>query len=348
MTSWESIISFSDRMKKEIEVQHLVTNIHGDNADVKKISLASKFLSWKTLLSFIVSFTILYILISRVDLRSILIILKRTNWVYFLTAFVLFYLSIALRGIRWNVLLKNAGFQFGYFNASEILFLSWFANVIVPAKLGDIYRSYLMKRNYHAPMSTVLGSIFTERVFDMVFLFLLFGLSGLVTFQANIPGNLIELILIGFGMAMILIIVFLIMRHSVEFLEKLIPRKLFSLYTLFRQGALSSISNIPLISIYSVSIWLLEAGRLFFVVRAVSVDIDLCIVVCVALASSLLTTLPITPAGLGAVEFAIVAILSLFGITKDVGVSIAILDRLISYWSILPLGLLTFLISKKC
>jgi hypothetical protein len=50
---------------------------------------------------------------------------------------------------------------------------------------------------------------------------------------------------------------------------------------------------------------------------------------------------------LGAVEGAMVIILSLFGIGTDVGVSIAILGRLISYWSILPLGFLTFLLSKR-
>src|SRR3712207_7067169 len=29
---------------------------------------------------------------------------------------------------------------------SEIVMLSWFANCIVPAKLGDAYRAYLLKR----------------------------------------------------------------------------------------------------------------------------------------------------------------------------------------------------------
>jgi uncharacterized protein (TIRG00374 family) len=42
-----------------------------------------------------------------------------------------------------------------------------------------------------------------------------------------------------------------------------------------------------------------------------------------------------------------VGILLLFGINKNIAMSITILDRLISYWSIIPLGYLTFILSKR-
>lgn len=55
----------------------------------------------------------------------------------------------------------------------------------------------------------------------------------------------------------------------------------------------------------------------------------------------------ITPGGLGAVEAAMVGILTLYGITSEAAVAITVLDRLISYWSIIPLGFLTFVVSRR-
>jgi len=74
------------------------------------------------------------------------------------------------------------------------------------------------------------------------------------------------------------------------------------------------------------------------VIRALGSDLPLVVVVFVALCSSLLTTLPITPAGLGAVEVSIIGILGLYGVSRDFAAAIALLDRIISYWNIIPLG----------
>jgi hypothetical protein len=148
-------------------------------------------------------------------------------------------------------------------------------------------------------------------------------------------------------MATFLILLLLIMKHSRRLIKRLIPKKFLHFYNLFEEGALSSLKQIPLVSCYTIAIWLLESASLFLVVLAVNIEISVPIIIFMALAASLLTTLPITPAGLGAVEGAMVIILSLFGIGTAVGVAIAILSRLISYWSILPVGFLTFLLSKR-
>ena len=42
-------------------------------------------------------------------------------------------------------------------DATEILFLSWFVNCLVPAKLGDLYRAYLLRANYGASISRTVG-----------------------------------------------------------------------------------------------------------------------------------------------------------------------------------------------
>lgn len=316
--------------------------------DTSEINLKRKFFSIKTLLSFLLAFFVLYLILARVDFDKTSLIIKKTKWLFFSLAFFIFYVSILLRGIRWHFLMKNLGFHGKRRDVSEILFISWFANVIVPAKLGDLYRSYLMNRNYGFSISKTVGSVFTERVFDMIILFILFGLTGFFTFGVKLDVKIRYLLFSGFFMTFLLISGILLMKHFGHRIRRLLPSRLGNIYGRFEEGTLDSIINIPLLICYTILIWLLEAGRLYFVTISLNFPIPIMLVIFIALSSSLLTTLPITPAGLGAVEVAIVGILLIFGINKNVAVSIAILDRLISYWSILPLGYLTFISSRKC
>ena len=53
----------------------------------------------------------------------------------------------------------------------EIIYLSWFVNCIVPAKLGDAYRSYLLKRDAGVSFSRTIGTILAERMIDLLILF---------------------------------------------------------------------------------------------------------------------------------------------------------------------------------
>ena len=67
-----------------------------------------------------------------------------------------------------------------------------------------------------------------------------------------------------------------------------------------------------------------------------------------------MTSLPLTPAGLGVAEGAIVGILLLAqgaglapGVTDHAAASIALLDRGISYWSLIAVGLVVYPLSRR-
>jgi uncharacterized protein (TIRG00374 family) len=311
------------------------------------ISIRKRFLSFKTILSFLMAFVIMYLLCTRVELDEVVLILSKTNWLFFLTGFFVFYISILLRGWRWHFMLKNLGLNGNKWAISEILFISWFANVIVPAKLGDLYRSYLLDKNYNFSMSKAVGSVFSERSFDMIVLSTLFGVTGLGCFGGKFPRSIAYILLSGFLVTLILTGGLLMMKYLGHTIERILTSWFKDIFIKFEVGTLGSIRNIPLLLLYTAVIWVLEAFRLFFVIRSLDLSLPFMLVIFIALASSLLTALPITPAGLGAVEFAMVGILLVFGVNKNIAMSITILDRLISYWSIIPLGYLTFILSKR-
>ena len=131
---------------------------------------------------------------------------------------------------------------------------------------------------------------------------------------------------------------------------RIVPNKFAIIFENLHGSVYDSFSNTKTfvnVSVLTIVSWFLESGRFLLVTIALGVDLDLPVIIFVVLAASLLTAIPLTPAGLGAVEVSIVGILAIMGIDTAIGTSIALLDRLISYWSVLAIGVVVYVISDK-
>ena len=78
-----------------------------------------------------------------------------------------------------------------------------------------------------------------------------------------------------------------------------------------------------------------------------NIHIGLSLIVFVALSASLISALSITPSDLEAVELAIVGVFVLVGVDVGVLADIAILDIAISYWGLMALGAVVYVVSGK-
>jgi uncharacterized protein (TIRG00374 family) len=328
--------------------------------------LAKRFLNLRTLLSFLIGLAVLAFVLSRVDVNvgEIRARLAQTNLPLFLGAIVLYYLTFPVRALRWRQLLANVGYENGEGSRfrlpsvpglSEIVLLSWFANCIVPAKLGDMYRAYLLKSSAGVSFSKTFGTILAERIIDMLLLFALLGGSVLIAFSGALPAAILSIMQAGLVLVVLVVAGLVVMRHLGGVIARFVPKRFRGHYALFEQGTLGSFRAMPLVLTYSSAGWAIEAGRLYLVCLSLGLTgLSPAIVLFVALASALLTTLPITPAGLGFVESAIVGILLLAaswglapGVDENAAASVAILDRVISYWSLIVTGIVLYLITRK-
>ena len=135
-------------------------------------------------------------------------------------------------------------------------------------------------------------------------------------------------------------------------LERLpLPHRVTEFYDRFEVGVFSiSPRKLPLLAVITVAIWATEAMRLYCVILALNFPITLGIsgAFFVALIASLLTAIPLTPAGLGVVEVGIVGVLTRFyNVPPTEAVAIALVDRVISVLSIIVLGGLLYVASPK-
>jgi glycosyltransferase 2 family protein len=328
-------------------------------------SLGKRFFNFRTLLSFVLGFAILAFLFTRVqiDVGAILDRVRQANPWLLVVALVAFYATFPIRAVRWRRLLDNAeldtheegGRRLGIPALSEIMFLAWFANCIVPAKLGDVYRAYLLKINVGVSFSTTIGTILAERITDVVVLFLLMLAATGLSFGRAIPTQVLVLMQIGLALVVLVVIGLTMMRRLRPFIERLLPPRLHEQYARFEHGTLNSFRGLPRIVALTGVAWSLEVLRLYFVTLSLGLGgIAQSVIVFVALAAALMTTLPLTPAGLGFAEGAIVGVFLLAanaglapGVDEHAAASIALLDRGISYWSLIGLGLVVYPFSRK-
>ncbi|TMF47540.1 MAG: flippase-like domain-containing protein [Chloroflexi bacterium] len=233
---------------------------------------------------------------------------------------------------------------------AHIVILAWFANCVLPAKMGDFYRAYLLRQQTDVSGSKGLGTIFSERALDFLVLMSLLVISGLISFRATVPERFVPAFIVGLLIAAGLIAGLLVVRYSEGRLSRYLPERLRERATRFKHGLLSAFAGrLPLLLGLTVLVWMAESTRLFLVVQALPLHVSLSLaqIMFIALVASLLTTIPALPGGLVLVEGGIIAVLVFFGLTASQALSVAILDRLISYWSLIAVGLVVFLMSHR-
>jgi uncharacterized protein (TIRG00374 family) len=290
------------------------------------------------------------------DLQELVnIILAADPWLL-AAAFVVYYIGFPLRGYRWQVLLRSAGTRISLRDSTEIIFISWMVNCLVPAKLGDVYRAWLLRANYIVSLSRTFGTVFIERVFDLFAIAILGLIAGFWSFRAGLPTEV--QIVFGVGLVMIVLLamgLYTFRNFGRRFLERIpLPRKakVLEYYDRFEEGVFSlSPRQIPLVAVITALIWATEAMRLLLVIEALNFDdvhLGISGAFFVALSASLLTAIPFTPAGLGVVELGVVGILTvIYGITPTDAAAITVVDRAISVLSVIVIGAVVYVLSDK-
>ena len=272
--------------------------------------LSSRLRDPRTIVSLIIPLIVIVLVLvafPTFHLEQLPSLIAQANWWLLLAAFIVYYLGFPLRGYRWAILLKNAGSPIRVRDSTEIIFISWLVNCLVPAKLGDVYRAYLVKVNNGTSASLAFGTIFIERVFDLFAIVLLGLAAGFWSFRSGMSPEVQLIFAIGLVVIIFLAVaLFLVRNFGSRLVRRLpLPTRVVDFYDRFEEGLFSiKARNVPVLAILTVLIWMTEAFRLYFVVLAMgfSLPMGLSGGLFVALIASLLTAIPFTPAGLGAVE----------------------------------------------
>ena len=314
-----------------------------------QVGLSKRLRSPRTIVSFLLAAAFIFFVFRNLnlDFGEILRNIVDGNPFWIAAAFAAYYGVFPVRSWRWRAVMKNAGiydgsphsaFKIG--SLSEIFVLSWFANCLVPAKLGDAYRGYLMRERAGVSFAATLGTIVAERFIDVVALVTLMVTAALVIFGSDVPDD-VQFPLIGGGALVILGVIGLaiVARYYATF-RPFMPARFSEPLDRLQGGVVSSFSRreaLPIVLATAI-IWAAEGVRVYCVAAAFGVRLSIAESLFVALLASLLTVVPLTPAGLGVVESGTIIALRLLDVSSTDAATIAIVDRVVAYWSVILVG----------
>ena len=279
-----------------------------------------------------------------VDLGGTWARIRESDPLLFGLAIVLHYTTFGFRGARWRVLLGNVqagGTQvLGVGHCSVLMLIAFFVNSLVWFRLGDAYRAYEYAEGTGESFLRTIGTVLAERVLDVTVVFLLVA-AGALTLAVGGADASWRFVGVAAVLAALLLAVLAGMAVFRWRLAHRLPGRLGDLYDRFHQGTLGSFKRLPVTVGLSLLSWLAEVGRLYLVTEAVGVEVGFGLVMLVAVANALLTLIPLTPGGLGLVEPGIVGLLML-SLPREEALPVALLDRSISFLSLLAVGAVVF------
>ncbi len=234
-----------------------------------------------------------------------------------------------LRGYRWNLLMDSSGKKLTTYITTNVMIVSYFFALFIP-RFNDIARCYLISKTNNIKISTSLGTVFSERIFDLISLLILSAIFILIEFDlfygfienyvlSNIEFNTTTYLLI-FGS---LIVLFFILRY---FSKK--SSFISSNLNEFKLGVLTIKENYKnkgfLISTFLLWLIYFLMGYVIFFSFTETTDLGINAGIAVLVAGSIGMIVPVN-AGIGAYHFLVASILLSYNLDYESGLFFATL-----------------------
>jgi uncharacterized protein (TIRG00374 family) len=101
--------------------------------------------------------------------------LASMDWKWVALAIVVQLAVYLLYAVRWVLVLRPV-VRLGFWQSVRYVYVGLFGNELLPFKVGEILRPYLLSKRTELPMSVSLASILIERIFDGIWLCLALAL----------------------------------------------------------------------------------------------------------------------------------------------------------------------------
>ena len=299
---------------------------------------------WHVWLGLFISAVFLWLAFREVDFTLVWEKLKTTNLTYVLLGIASYFISLFIRTWRWRVLLLPMK-PISVLRLFPVLSAGYMANNVYPARAGDILRTVLLRRKEDVPISASLATIIVEHLFDgiAILALVLLNLGQLTRFAPNsqwlaiIEKGAFWLGLV-FGLVLLIFIFLVILPEKMRVvsdwvINRLVPTRLReelkNIIIKFSDGlrVLRSPLQSLLVLLQSVTIWIVETGLYWGVMKAMGFDLAFQSLLLIVGVVNLVLLVPAAPGGLGTFDAATKSMMEVFGVSPENALSYALLLR---------------------
>lgn len=287
------------------------------------------------------------------DLQLIGETLKELKYEWILLSFFFGLTSHFIRAVRWKMLIESMGHKPRTLNLFLSVLVLYFINLVVP-RGGEVARCGTVKRYEKIPFVKLVGTVFIERITDVVAFFLIFTviifwkLDLLKELFASLPldysGYQSKMLTVGgVGVSVVLLYIgskrFGLLNKFSESIKKIKNDVIEGIKSILL------IRNKPLYLIYTAIIflmWLFMLYVIFFAYVPTS-NMSFAAAIFAYTVGTFAYLLPIQ-AGIGVWHFLIIQSLLLFGLEKDAGMMYALIAHTFTNLVYLVFGSLGFVL----
>ena len=255
------------------------------------------------------------------QLEEISFYFKKADYKIVLLSVIFSILSHFFRAYRWNYMLAPLGYKPKLANNFMAVYVAYIMNIFIP-KSGEVSRAVLINKYESVPFDKALGTIISERIVDLLFLFAFTAVAFLLQFDL-LSGFLLtklpisKLLTLG-GIALLLLLFFL---AFLKYSKSNISSKIKIFISGLKEGVLSVATmekKVPFI-IQSFVIWGLYL--LSFYVATFALDETSYITFATLIITFVVGSFSFafTNSGFGSYPFFVAGILAIFSIPETVG-----------------------------
>lgn len=255
------------------------------------------------------------------QIDEIVVHFKNANYIFVTIAVLLSVLSHFVRAYRWSFMLEPLGFRPRLANNFMAISIAYLMNIFIP-KSGELSRAVIINKYEKVPVDKALGTIIIERVIDLILL-LLFTIMALLLEYDVLYNYLLEVVpvkklLILAGILLLLFGGFLLfLKYSKSNLNQKIKKFALGI----KEGVLTifKMKRKWAFIAHSLLIWGLYIASFYMATLALEETSTIAIgtlIICFVVGSF---SFAFTNSGFGSYPAAIMAILFIFGIDKELG-----------------------------
>ena len=226
------------------------------------------------------------------------------QWGALALAIGLYFVSCAVRGERWQVLLVENGAQPSRADTYGLIAVGYLGNNILPARAGDALRVVLLTPRAKTDARTVIGTLVAERLCDVLVLGVLFaGLAyGLVSGAGtDVFGDRLGTAAIIAGAVLAICLLVALALHTRGHLGRVVE---------FVRPMIAATANLrgrhgAEVLLLTIVVWALEGGVWYFTAVAADLSIDPLEALYILALASMLVLVPAGPGYAGTMDAAV-------------------------------------------
>lgn len=286
---------------------------------------------WQFWLGVLISILFLWLALRGLKLGDFWGAMQKANYIWLAPGIMVYFVGVWVRAWRWHYLLGPIK-KIPTKTMFPVTTIGYMGNNIYPARAGEVLRAVVLKRKEGVSVSASLATIIVERIFDGVVMlaFVFVNLTELakLTDASGFVGNIQQVAVIGTGVFLGALIVFLLaamfpqktMKVSQWMMRIFVPQRfharLTNIINKFLDGlaSLRSPFNVLMVFLTSVFIWLLETGKYWFVMHAFDFNVSFFALMLMNGIVNLATTIPSAPGYIGTFDAPGIAVLTAYGV----------------------------------